>query len=334
MKRAALFLLIAVCLGTAHAEQPQPLVRVKTIALGQLEGRVDHMCVDAKNERLYVAALTNDSLEVIDLKQGKRVRSLSGPRGPQGVTVLPDTHEVVVASGEDGVFRLYDATLNLVRFINQLEDADNVRYDSASKRIYLGYGNALAAIDPVGPTKVAEVPLRGHPESFQIESKGPNIYVNIPESREIAVIDKNSAEITAHWELLEARENFSMALDETNHRLFVGCRRPATVLIYDTNQGSYIGKVDCVGDADDIYFDAERKLTYVTGGQGYITVIGEVDPYLYKALATVATAPGARTSYFEPTSGTLYVAVPHRRKQPAEIWVYKVHSQGIASATP
>ncbi len=324
MNRTALFvLMLGACLGTAYAGQPQPLVLVKTIPLNGIDGRIDHMCVDANNERLYVAALSNDSLEVIDLKLGKRLRSLSGPRGPRDVMVLPESHEVVVASGEDGVFRLYDEQLNLLRFLNELKDADNIRYDSTSKRVYLGCGKELAFIDPQGPTKVAEVLLNAHPEAFAVEKDGNNIYMNLPELREVVVIDKGNAQITGRWKLLEDRDNFPMALDEKNNRLFVGCRRPAKMLIYDTKNGSYIGKVDCAGDADDIHYDSERKRVYVTGGQGYITVISEVDPYLFKVLASVPTADEARTSCFEPTTGTLYLAVPHHRKQPAEIRVYK-----------
>lgn len=325
MNRTALFVILLFLLffAAAYSSQAQPLVRVKTIPLSGIEGRIDHMCVDAQNERLYVTALTNDSLEVIDLKLGKRTRSVSGPRGPQGVMVLPESHELVVASGEDGVIRLYDEKLNLLRFLNELKNADNVRYDSASKRVYLGYGKALAVIDPSGPSKLAETPLPGHPESFLVEKDGGNIYVNLPGSREVVVIDKVSNQITTRWKLLEARENFPMGMDEKNHRLFVGCRIPAKMLIYDTTNGSYVGKVDCTGDADDIHFDSERKRIYITGGQGYITVINEVDPYLFKGLASIPTAVDARTSCFEPTTGTLYVAVPHQGKQSAAIWVYQ-----------
>ncbi len=324
MNRIALIaLLLGICLGTAHAGQPQPLVLVKTIPLGAIDGRIDHMAIDAESERLYVSALTNDSLEVVDLKQGKRMRPLAGPKGPQGVMILPESHEIAVACGEDGVLRLYDEKLNLVRFVNELKDADNLRYDSASKRAYLGYGKALAVIDTTVPSKLAQVALDGHPEAFQVEKDGNNIYANVPQSREVVVIDKSSLQITAHWQMLEAHENFPMALDEANHRLFIGCRNRAKVLVYDTKVGSYIGKVDCVGEADDLYFDAERKRIYVTGGQGYITVISQVDPYLYKVVANITTSAGARTSLFDPASGNFYVAVPHHRDQSAAIWVYK-----------
>ncbi len=323
MKRALLALLLGTYVGIAHAEQSQPLVLVKAISLDGVDGRIDHLYADPANDRLYVAALTNDSLEVIDLKLGKRVRSVRGPGGPQGITVLPDSHEVVVASGEDGVFRLFDATLNLVRFINELEDADNVRYDSTSKHVYLGYGKAIAAIDPKGPSKISEIALDSHPESFQVEKDGNSIYVNLPETHEVVVCDKNTNQVTARWELADVRDNFPMALDEKNHRLFIVSRNPAKLLVYDTNYGSYIGRVDCAGDADDVYYDAERKFIYITGGQGYITVVSEEDPYLFKMVATIPSAAGARTSCFDPTTGTLYVAVPHRRRQPAEIWVYR-----------
>ncbi len=324
MKIMAFFaFLLGASLGAAHAEEPPPFVLVKTISVSGLKGRIDHMCIDTQKERLYIAALSNDSLEVIDLSAGKWMRSIPGIRGPRGVMVLPESHEVVVTSGEDGAFRLYDEKLNLLRFLNGLIEAGNVRYDSATDRAYLGYGEALAVIDPKSQTKLVDVPLSGHPESFQVEKDGGSIYVNIPESQEVAVIDKGSLKITAHWKLPEARANFPMALDETHHRLFIGCRKPAKVLIYDTKNGSYVGKVNCVEDADDISYDNERKRVYVTGGQGLITVIVEVDPYLYRVSAIIPTAEGARTSCFEPATGTLYVAVPHSRKQRAEIRVYK-----------
>jgi DNA-binding beta-propeller fold protein YncE len=299
------------------------LERVQTISLGALDGRLDHMCMDVQNNLLYVAALTHNSLEVVDLKQGKRVHSVTDPKGPQGVMLLPESHEIVVSSGADGVFRVYDDKPNLVRFLGELKNADNVRYDGASGRVFLGYAKALAVIDPKIPSKLANIPLGGHPESFQVEKDGSNIYVNVPEAREVVVINKGSLQITAHWQMLEARENYPMALDETNHRLFVGCRSRAMVLIYDTKSGSYVGKVDCVNDADDLQYDSEHKRILVTGGQGYITVIKQVDPYLYKAEANITTSVGARTSCFEPSTGTLYLAVPHHRDQPAEIWVYK-----------
>jgi hypothetical protein len=121
-RTAFIVLMLGACLGAAYAGPPQPLVRVKTISLGGLDGRIDHMCVDTQNERLYAAALTNDSLEVIDLKQGKRVLSVPGLGGPQGVMIVPESHEIAVASGEDGVFRLYDEKLTLVRFLKRTEE--------------------------------------------------------------------------------------------------------------------------------------------------------------------------------------------------------------------
>ena len=323
MNRTALVLIVGACLSVACAAAELPLALVKTISLEGVEGRLDHLAVDSEKERVYVAALTNDSVEVIDLQKGRRSQTVSGPRGPQGLAVIPETHELVVTSGEDGVCRVYDETLTLVRFLSELEDADAVRYDPSTKHVYAGTANGITVIDPKGPTKVAQFPLDSEPESFQVENEGPNLYVNLPATYQVAVVDKNSGEVTARWDLLEARENFAMALDEKGHRLFIGCRRPSKVLVYDTERGSYVGKEDCVADADDMFYDAARKRIYVSGGQGYVSVINEVDPYLYQALGTVPTSPGARTSQFDPATGQLYVAVPHRRKQPAEVWVFK-----------
>ena len=114
-----------------------------------------------------------------------------------------------------------------------------------------------------------------------------------------------------------------MALDEPNHRLFVGCRRPAKLLVLDTESGKTISSVDCCGDTDDVFFDAAANRVYVSGGEGCITVVGRSDPDHYQVLGTVKTASGARTSFFAKDERMLLVAVPHRGSQRAEIRVYQ-----------
>ena len=162
----------------------------------------------------------------------------------------------------------------LVRSIALGDDSDNVRYDAAAKRLYVGYGDgALAGINPADGKVLGNAKLAGHPESFQLERTGPRIFVNVPSAEHIAVVDRNAMTVTARWPVSGAKSNFPMALDESNHRMFVGCRKPAKVLVYDTTTGKEIGAFDIVGDTDDMFYDSQHKRLYVAGGEGFIDVL-------------------------------------------------------------
>jgi DNA-binding beta-propeller fold protein YncE len=165
--------------------------------------------------------------------------------------------------------------------------------------------------------------LRGHPESFQLERSGPRIFVNVPTADQIAVVDRGTMTVTASWPVASARSNFPMALNEAAHRLYVGCRRPAKMLVYDTTDGREVGSAEIVGDTDDLFYDSSRKRLYVTGGEGYVDVLQTEDATRFSRIERVPTASGARTSLFVPEQGRLYVAVPHRGDQKAEVRVYQ-----------
>jgi hypothetical protein len=199
-----------------------------------------------------------------------------------------------------------------------------VRYDPEARLVYVGYGDgALAVIDPAKRVKIADIKLSGHPESFQLESKGKRIFVNVPAARHVAVIDRQKREVIATWPLAEASANFPMALDEDGHRLFIGCRGPAEVLVLDTDSGGIAAKMDCCGDTDDIFYDATAKKLYVSGGAGAIDVFERQDANHYRLMTAIKTAAGARTSFYDPGGQALYLAVPHRGAQKAEIRVYR-----------
>lgn len=325
MKHFAIVVLgLAAGVCAAQTEGPAPLVLVQTVPLEGVQGRIDHMCVGPESDRLFVAALGNNTVEVIDLKAGKRSGTIKGLQEPQGLAVVADSHALVVASAADGMCRVYDRSLKLTGTLADLDDADNVRYDAGNKYVWVGYGSGgLAVIDPAGPVKKRETKLDGHPESFQLEQQGSRLFVNVPTAQQIAVIDSESGDILARWPVTEAKANFPMALDEKNHRLFVGCRKPATLLVFNTEAGKLAASVGCCGDTDDVFYDAARKRIYVSGGEGTITVLEQVDADQYRSLATIPTASGARTSCFDAAASCLYVAVPHRDRQAAEIRVYK-----------
>jgi YVTN family beta-propeller protein len=316
-------MLALVSFQTASGETP--LALVETIALPGVEGRIDHLAIDAAAQRLYVAALGNNTVEVIDTKAATRVKSVAGFREPQGIAVVPDAKLVAIANGEGEGVQFIDAgEYHPTRVVRLGDDADNVRYDVAARRLFVGYGNgALAAISPADGRLLGEVKLAGHPESFQLEASGPRVFVNVPTADQIAVIDRSAMKVIAVWPDAGAKSNFPMALDEANHRIFIGCRRPARVLVYDTTSGKPINSFAIVGDTDDLFYDAVRKRLYISGGEGYIDVFQEDNAGSFRRAAHVATAPGARTSLFVPQQNRLYLAVPHRGGQRAEIRVYE-----------
>jgi len=301
-----------------------PLTLVGTIDLPGVEGRIDHLSVDTAAQRLYIAALGNNTVEVLDLKSSRHAKSLPGFREPQGIVVVPDAKFVAVANGQGEGVQFIDASdYHLTKGVRLGDDSDNVRYDVAAKRLYVGYGGgALAAVSPADGKVLGEATLSGHPESFQLERSGSRVFVNVPTADQIAVVDRAGMKVIATWPVVGAKSNFPMALDEANHRVFVGCRRPAKVLVYDTATGKESGSFDIVGDTDDLFYDAARKRLYVSGGEGYLDVFQEQGANRFARVAHVATAAGARTSLFVPEQARLYLAVPHRGDQKAEIRIY------------
>jgi DNA-binding beta-propeller fold protein YncE len=310
---------------TLQPGSPEPLKLVRTIELPGVDGRIDHLAMDSSTQRLYVAALGNNTVEVLDLNAGTHLRSLSGFREPQGIAVAADTKSVAVANGQGDGVQLVSAEDYQPRAAVRLgDDADNIRYDGEAKRLYVGFGGgALAAIDPVAAKVVGEVKLAGHPESFQLARGGTQVFVNVPTASHIAVVDRVSMKVTATWPVVTARSNYPMALDETNHRLFVGCRRPAKVLVFDTTSGKELASFDIVGDTDDLFYDSARKRVYISGGEGFVDVFQDAGANAFTRLAHVATASGARTSLFIADQSRLYLAVPHRGNQKAAIRIYQ-----------
>jgi DNA-binding beta-propeller fold protein YncE len=319
-------LAIAFVIGlSAPSQEKPPLRAVQTIALPNVEGRIDHLAVDLQSQRLFLAALGNNTLEVMDLKAGKVVHSVKGLREPQGVAFIPDAKAVYVANGGDGNCEAF-ATDSLAPLRNAKfsGDADNLRYDATTKLLYVGYGDgAMGVFEALTGKIVGDIKLPAHPEAFTVEQSGSRIFVNIPKAKQVAVIDRNKRAVVAHWSVTQAAANYPMALDEAHHRLFIGCRQPARVLVLDTDTGKVLAQMECAGDTDDVFYDAKNRRIYVSGGEGFISVFAQLDADKYQPVAKIPTAPGARTSLFVPALGRLYLAVPHRGKQSAEVRVYE-----------
>jgi len=315
-------LLLYPTLATAQGTLPQ---LAADIAMPGLKGRIDHFGVDAKRHRLYVAALGNDTVEVLDLGAGKRARSLDGFGEPQGIVHVSETGRVFVANGSSNRVDILDAeSLVLLGHVNGLEDADNLRYDAQARKVYVGYGSgALRVLDAMTGASSGDIALPGHPESFQLEKSGTRIFVNIPTAGRISVVDRVKQAVVAGWSV-PAAANFPMALDEAGRRLFVAARAPAVLLVYDIDSGRVVARLPIGGDSDDLFYDGTRKRVYVVCGEGRVDVLRQDDPDHYVLEGTVKTAPRARTGLLVPEDGALYVAAPASGASPARVLVYKL----------
>jgi DNA-binding beta-propeller fold protein YncE len=308
-----------------EAEEAGPLRLIQAIPLHNVEGRIDHMAVDLKGQRLFVAALGNNTVEVLDLRADKHIHSITGLHEPQGVGFIPEFNRIFVANAKSGACDVFDgSSFKLIKTIKFSDDADNIRYDATARRVYVGYGSGgLGIIDAANSDQIGDIKLDGHPESFQLEKSGPRIFANIPTSQKIVVLDREKRATITSWPTAGATANFPMALDETHHRLFVGFRKPPRLVVFDTESGKAVAHLDSPGDADDIFYDNSRRRIYVSGGDGSIGIFQQNDADHYKTMTKIPTASGARTSLFVPELSRFYLAVPHRGAQTAEVRVYE-----------
>jgi len=311
--------------GSSMGQEIGPLVLEQEIALPGVEGRIDHFSVDVPGQRLFIAALENGSVEILDTGQGERIAEIKGLKEPQGVYCESKTGRLYVATGGDGKLRIYDDKSLIVRETLEFgNDTDNVRYDQQTGDIWVGYGNGGIGIVNSTGQNVGSITLRTHPESFQLEQNGDRVYVNVPKQLGITVVDRKKRAAVAKWGVGGLFANYPMALDEANKRLFVGCRLPARLVVLDAASGRIVTSLATVGDTDDIFYDPGRRLVFVIGGEGAVEVLRQRDPDHYEPVQRITTAPGARTGMFVAGLNRLFVAVPHRGLQSARVLVYEV----------
>ncbi len=332
MTRTGLTLLLAVIaaagwhLGQARGQTEEPsLPRLQSkIGLGNVRGRIDHLAVDLLRQHLFVAELGNNSVGIVDLDRRKLLRRIGGLKEPQGIGYVAATDTLYVANGGDGSVHLFHAEdFAPSGHIELGKDADNVRVDPGSNSVFVGYGaGGLAQINPVDLSTLATIALPAHPEGFQLEHGGEQIFVNLPSARSIAVIDRTSKRQRASWSTGENRGNFAMALDQVNQRVIVIFRDPPKLGVFAMKDGVGIAERDTCGDADDVFFAESIQHIYVVCGEGFIDVF---DPGAgYRRLGRLATVSGARTGLLIPQLKLLVLAVRASGGEDAAIWLYQV----------
>jgi DNA-binding beta-propeller fold protein YncE len=294
---------------TGAAEPAPPLVLERTIPLASVSGRIDHMAVDIDRKRLFVAELGNGTVDVIDLSTGAAVHRIGGLREPQGVGFAPKADLLAIASAGDGSVRFFrGADFSPAGRIDLGDDADNVRLDAATGNLVVGYSSGgLAVIDPTSQSVVSRIKLAAHPEGFQLDGAGRRAFVNVPDARQIAVLDMPAGRQIATWRVPNVSANFPMALNDGGATVAVAFRDGSELVLLDTKSGAARNSLRICDDADDVFFDSRRHRLYVSCGEGAVDVIQESGTG-YARLGRIKTKPGARTSLFVPQMDRLIVA--------------------------
>ncbi len=237
-------------------------------------------------------------------------------------------HEIFIANGGTGECIFYNAlTFQKTGSIKYNDDADDVRYDEVTDRIYVGYGGGgIGIIDAATHKPVADIKLPAHPESFQLDTKEGKLWVNLPGSGSIGVVDIKDGKLIDQWKRLLPRSNFPMAYDAVQHRIMVGFRIPATLKVLDSRTGKELFSSGMVGDVDDFYWDEKTKQILISGGGGSVNIFKQTGE-TYKQVADIKTRNGARTSLFVPELRLFLLAARENNNQPASLLVYRLADQ-------
>ncbi len=301
---------------------------IKTISLPvDIHGRIDHLSLDLQNQRLFIAALGDKSVLVLNLKTGNLIHRITNLDYPQGVLFIPSLNKLFVSTAGNGKLYIYNAkTFLLQKVIDFKDDADNLRYDGRRKLVYVGYGNGgIGVVNAVNNRLVIKIALPAHAEAFSFAKEDSLMYVNVPDAHQMDIINRKDFQIIGKKDFHKYVGNFPLVFDRKGNRLFIGFRAPPEVKIYNTKTLKPIGSIKISRDIDDLYYNPKKEEIYISCGGGYIEVIKVLAPAKYVLEERVKTKPGARTSLFVPKQSIFYLAAPKSGNLPAQILIYQVH---------
>lgn len=303
----------------------------KIIPLPGVKGRIDHLDINVKDQIVYIAALGSNAVEVVDLNAGKVLHSITGLDEPQGIAYISRMQEIFVANGGNGDCYFYNSnTFEKTATIHLNSDADDVRYDSADSKIYVGYGRGgIAIIDAQTHKQTGDIKLPDHPEGFQVDRKNNLLYVNLPGASLISVADLKKLKLVRDISKNYRSGNFPMALDSSGNTLFIGYRHPGKLVVMNANSGHRISVNELTNDSDDLFYDEGPKRIYVSSGGGYsnlgyINIFQLLSGNKWIQVANIPTRNGARTSLLVQQLHLFLVAEPSDYTHDAQLVIYKI----------
>ena len=327
--------ILALCALAANPQKKLPLRLIATTPMPGFSGDFDHFGLDREGNRLFLAAEEHKTVEVFDLRTGKRIHSIEGFGQPLMMAYLPEQNQLIVTDGGDSAVHLVDCTsYKIIKTIKLGEGVDHGVLNPRNHYYYVenaGGSNApshvLSIIDTKSFKQVGEVAgLPGSSnEGMVIDHAGKKLYVNLTGTDEIGVVDLDSRQLVAKWPLSNAHVAHAIVLDEVDHRIFIATRKPAQFIVFNTETGKAVTSLPCVGVNSDMSFDVARKRIYVTGSET-ASVFKQLDADHYEHIADVPTAYRAKSSIFVPDLKRLYVAVSGKGRPDAklELQIYEV----------
>ena len=326
--KICIMIILASCALTVEAQEKLPLKLIATTPMPGFTGDFDHFGLDLKGNRLFLAAEGQKTVEVFDLRSGKRIHSIAGLGHPLTMAYLSESDRLMVTNGDTDDLALVDC--KKYKIINTLKlgkGVDHSVYNPVNKYFYVENGggadakmHALSIIDTRSFKIVGEVPgLSGDSnEGMVIDRGGKKLYVNLTGSDEVGVIDLDTRQIIAKWPLPDAHVAHAIALDEPNHRLFTATRKPPQFIVFNTDTGKVVTSLPCVGVNSDMSIDAARKLIYITGSDT-ASLFEQRDADHYEHIAEVPTAYRAKSSIFVPELKRLYITDSGKGKPDAKL---------------
>src|SRR6202051_1365140 len=328
-------LFLSVLISRATPQEKEPLRLVQTIPMPNVKGRIDHMDVDVKSNRLFVAGLENGSVEVADLGAGKWSKSIPGFKKTQGIAYIPSLNKMFVASGDDGMLRVFRAdSLELLDSLKLELGPNRVAFEPNSEILYVGYGGKDAGkdygqvgiIDAKTDKSLGDIKVEAHPAELLLGKSGETLYVFISAASKVQVVDTKKREVLSTWPTSSQR-NGDGAFDEKNHRLLLGTRTPPKMMVMDSSTGKEVATLPTVEGMDGVYFNEKQKRIYVSGGRdndvGYIFIYQQKDADHYEAIGKIPTKSGAGTSFWSPELNRFYIGAPASDKEEAAILVFE-----------
>ena len=325
---------IALTAAAAFAQTAAPLkLAAKYEIPASVKGRFDHLGIDTAGNRLFVVAEEGGQVLVFDLGSGKIIQTIKTPH-PHAVLVRNDLSRIYITDEDKGAVNIYDAkTYELQKAVPLKVDTDSIGYDPATHNLYVvnGGDNAhetftmLSVVDTTAGAKLADIKIDGDTlEAMALETMGNRLFLNNPAKNEVEVIDRKTNKVTATWPVKMGKGNATMALDESTHRLFVGCRS-GQLVVFDTQAGKELQALPIGRGADDLMFDPASKRIYATsGGAGVVNVFKETDPDHYQSLGQVPSGPGGKTGLLVPQLSRLFVPVPGTGTAPSAVYVFQL----------
>jgi len=326
--------LLALTVGVS-AQGKAPLKLLHSTPLPELhDGDFDHLTADVAGSRLFVTAEENSKVLIFDLKTDKLIHTIDDVKAPHSMLYRADLKKLFVVDSDLGEVKIYDTdSYKPAGSIKVREGADASGYDPSSKLFYVVNGgkdaklpNAyISVIDVASGKTKADIKIDSNDvEGVAFEKSGSRMFVNVRGKNAVEVYDRTSLELKATWSIAETGKNpTSMAFDEDAHRLFLGTRVPAKLVVLDSDSGKVVADYAAAAMVDDMAYDSPSKRIYFAGSE-FFDVFHESDADHYDRIGHIATSFRAKTGVLVPELNRYYLAVPHHEKQVAELRVYEV----------